>query len=149
MEKSINLVAKPMFTNPSSTPVITVTQMMKSLWRNVVGLRWVNKLYIYSINNNLIGDQAYYPGRFFGFSCFNCWFLFFFLDCFGRLFLPWTAHSLRQRTRRRGFWRGKRTESKWKSSTNRNQCELKNKVFQSASWHSVTDMILTDSYTRT
>lgn len=77
-EKSINLVAKPMFTNPSSTPVITVTQMMKSLWRNAVGLRWVNKLYIYSINNNLIGDQAYYPGRFFGFSCFNCWFLSFF-----------------------------------------------------------------------
>lgn len=38
-EKSINLAAKLMFTNPSSTPVTTATLMMKSLWRNAVGLR--------------------------------------------------------------------------------------------------------------
>lgn len=38
-EKSINLVGKPMFTNPFYTPVTTATQMMKSLWRNAVGLR--------------------------------------------------------------------------------------------------------------
>lgn len=38
-KKSINLVAKPMFTNPSSTPVTTATQTMKSLWRSGAGLR--------------------------------------------------------------------------------------------------------------
>lgn len=42
--KNINLVAKPMFTNPSSTPVTIATQMMKSLWRNAVGLRWAVSL---------------------------------------------------------------------------------------------------------
>uniref|UniRef100_A0A668T258 BOD1/SHG1 domain-containing protein n=1 Tax=Oreochromis aureus TaxID=47969 RepID=A0A668T258_OREAU len=37
--KSVNLVARPMFTSPSSTPVTIATQMMRSLWRNVVVLR--------------------------------------------------------------------------------------------------------------
>lgn len=38
--KSVNLAARPMFTSPSSTPVTIATQMMRSLWRNVVVLRW-------------------------------------------------------------------------------------------------------------
>lgn len=37
--KKVNLVGKPMFTNPSSTPVTIATQMMKSQWKNVADLQ--------------------------------------------------------------------------------------------------------------
>lgn len=36
--KNLNLVGKPMFINPSSTPVTIATQMMKSQWKNAADL---------------------------------------------------------------------------------------------------------------
>lgn len=38
-KKSASLDARPMFTNPSSTPVTIATRMMKSLWRSVADLQ--------------------------------------------------------------------------------------------------------------